>query len=148
MQSVQVRFIVACAALSSGLLCATGAASSQALTTWSGVYSAEQAAEGEAIYLERCATCHQPDLSGAEDAPQLAGALFGTKWNDRTLAELFELTRRTMPKDAPGGLTTKEYAQLLAHVLHRNGFPEGASPLSDRPDALKAIQFVTQPSGR
>jgi mono/diheme cytochrome c family protein len=145
MFSVPVRVVFVCAAFSIALFCISGTASSQALTTWSGVYSAEQAADGEAIYLDRCATCHQPDLSGAEDAPQLAGALFGTKWNERTLDELFELMRKTMPKDAPGGLTTAEYAQLLAHVLQRNGFPEGKSPLSDHSDALKAIQFLTSP---
>jgi quinoprotein glucose dehydrogenase len=117
------------------------------MTTWTGVYSGAQAAQGEAIYLERCAGCHQPDLSGGEDAPPLAGAQFGAKWNDRTLGDLFERMRRSMPLDEPGSLTTTEYAQLIAHVLRRNGFPEGASALSERPAALNDIRFVTQRPG-
>jgi mono/diheme cytochrome c family protein len=142
MRETPVGFIIALASLSVVLLCGAGAASQQSKTTWNGVYSGEQAAEGEAIYLERCAGCHQPDLSGGDDAPQLAGALFGVKWNDRTLAELFDRMRRTMPKDEPGSLTAAECAQLIAYLLRRNGFPEGASALSDRPDGLREIRFV------
>jgi cytochrome c553 len=142
-----VRFIIASASFCAGLLCGASAASPQSITPWSGVYSSRQAAEGEAIYLDRCASCHLPDLSGSDDAPQLAGALFGAAWNDRTLADLFERMRRSMPKDEPGSLTTGKYAQLLAYVLRRNGFPEGASALSDRPDALRDIRFVIRPPG-
>ncbi len=71
------------------------------MTTWTGVYSGAQATEGEVTYLERCAGCHQPDLSGGEDGPQLAGAQFGAKWNDRTLGNLFDRMRRSMPQDEP-----------------------------------------------
>ena len=128
--------------LSGGLLCAAGAASQQASTTWSGVYSSAQAAEGEAVYLSRCASCHQPDLSGGDDPPPLTGPQFGDKWNNRTLGDLFESIRRTMPQEDPGSLSTTEYAQVIAHLLQWNGFPEGASALSDRLDVLKDIRFL------
>lgn len=148
MHAASLRLILASALLSAGLVNGTGVAARQSTTTWTGVYSVEQAAAGEAIYLDRCAGCHQPDLSGGEDAPPLAGAQFGAKWNDRTLADLFDRMRRSMPKAEPGSLTTMEYAQLLAHVLRRNGFPEGTSALSDRPNALRDIRFVVLPPGR
>src|SRR5262245_35650373 len=58
-----------------------------------GVYSDAQAKRGEAIYADRCASCHAPDLSGMDQAPPLAGADFLTNWNDQTLNDLFEKTR-------------------------------------------------------
>ena len=110
------------------------------------MYTPAQAAAGEAIYLDRCAGCHQPDLSGGEDAPELAGAQFSARWNERTVGELFSRMRRTMPMDNPGSVTAAEYSQIIAHLLHRNGFPSGVSPLPDRQDALDAIRFATRAS--
>src|SRR5262245_47402866 len=64
----------------------------QVRSPWEGVYSDAQARRGEAIYAERCATCHAPDLSGMDQAPELAGAEFLTAWDAQTLNDLFERT--------------------------------------------------------
>lgn len=121
-----------------------GRAAGPAVTTWSGVYSTAQATEGESLYLDRCAECHQPDLSGGEDAPALSGAQFSARWNGRPLAQLFTLIRRSMPQNAPGSLTPAEGAALLAHLLERNGFPQGATPLPADASALAAIGFAAE----
>jgi mono/diheme cytochrome c family protein len=132
---MRVALVFLAAGLSSG-------ATSQQPTTWSGVYSDAQERAGEATYFDRCVGCHQPDLSGGEDSPGLAGAQFGARWNGRTVGELFERMQRLMPEDAPGSLTSAEYAQLVAHLLRRNGFPKGELPLSDQQDVLMEIRFV------
>ena len=143
-----VRLCVALACLSAWLLGGAGATAQEPTTTWTGVYSGAQVENGEAIYLDRCSGCHQPDLSGGEDAPELAGSQFGGTWNDRTLGELLERLQRSMPQDEPGSLTTTDYVQLIAFLLDRNGFPEGVSPLPDQPEALRNIRFVVQRPGR
>jgi S-disulfanyl-L-cysteine oxidoreductase SoxD len=117
-------------------------------STWDGVYTDQQALEGEALYQQRCSGCHGPNLEGGEDAPPLAGAQFGAAWNDRTLGELFSRMKRSMPMDAPGSLTAPQYSQIIAHVLHRNGFPSGASALPDRLDVLREIRFASSPSAQ
>ena len=147
-RTAPVRLPVALACLSAWLVGGASAATQQPMTTWTGVYSSAQARNGEGIYRDRCSVCHQPDLSGGEDAPALAGSQFGGMWNDRTLGELFDRLQRSMPQDEPGSLTTTEYVQLIAFLLDRNGFPEGVSALPDRPEALQGIRFVVQHPGR
>src|SRR5258708_8647635 len=40
-------------------------------SVWAGIYTAEQTKRGEALYAQRCARCHAPDLTGGEIAPAL-----------------------------------------------------------------------------
>ena len=42
-------------------------------SVWDGVYTAEQAKRGEALYGQHCAACHGGTLLGAEAAPALTG---------------------------------------------------------------------------
>src|SRR5262249_38322029 len=63
---------------------ATVLVAQSARTVWDGVYSDTQARRGEAVYTERCASCHAPDLSGIDQAAPLVGADFLTEWNDLT----------------------------------------------------------------
>ena len=62
-------------------------------TAWDGVYTAEQAARGEPLYSQNCASCHGPNLTGGEMAPSLVGGDFGANWNDLSLGDLFERGR-------------------------------------------------------
>ena len=57
------------------LACAT-LGTRQSRSSWSGVYTPEQAAAGE-----KCASCHGPDLAGIERAPALAGGSFVNAWH-------------------------------------------------------------------
>jgi mono/diheme cytochrome c family protein len=102
-----------------------------------GVYTAAQAARGEAAYLTHCIKCHE----GLEaDGPELAGRVFVDRWREDRLESLFSFIRTAMPGDAPGSLDARDYADIVAYILRVNGLPEGQSELS--PDMVRSIQFV------
>ena len=44
-------------------------AQAPARTVWSGVFTADQAAQGKAVYGNKCVTCHGEELNGGEMAP-------------------------------------------------------------------------------
>ncbi len=113
-------------------------------TVWDGVYTEPQAKRGEAIYAERCSSCHAPDLSGMDQAPPLLGPDFGADWNNLSINDLFERTRVSMPADNPGTLDPQQVAGVLAFVLQKNGFPPGQSDLPAEAEALKVIGFLTK----
>jgi mono/diheme cytochrome c family protein len=115
-----------------------------AQSVWDGVYTAAQAKRGEGTYAERCASCHQPDLSGMDQAPALTGADFASEWNDQPLADLFERVRVTMPGDKPGTLDRDTVADVVSFILQKNGFPDGSAALPAEGDALKAVKFLAK----
>jgi mono/diheme cytochrome c family protein len=126
------------------VIVAVGALAAQTeRTTWSAVYSEAQAKRGEALYAERCASCHAPDLSGIDQAPPLTGKDFNADWNDLAVNELFERIRTTMPADNPGMLERQQVADVTAFILSKDGFPPGDGELATDADALKAIKFVS-----
>lgn len=111
---------------------------------WDGVYTDAQARRGEAVYTDRCASCHAPDLTGLDQAPPLTGGDFATNWNDLSINDLFERIRISMPADKPGTLTRQEVADVLSFVLQKNTLPAGATELATDADALKAIKFLAK----
>lgn len=85
--------------------------------------------EGQAIYAQRCASCHGVK-GGGGSGPELAGASHGlTGPNpDKTLGRywpyattLFDYLRRAMPMDSPGSLGNDQVYALVAYLLHLNG---------------------------
>jgi len=113
-------------------------------TTRGGVYSAEQAQQGKAIYDGKCAMCHGPALKGNGPFPPLAGDAFLTKWNGKTLADLDLKIQTTMPTTEPGTLTPDDTARLVAYILSTNTFPAGEELPKDA-EALKAILIENTP---
>ena len=99
-------------------------------TVQDGVYSAAQAARGLTMYGERCAACHGASLQGAS-GPPLQGEAFVTRWRSEPLSALLSKVEKTMPADAPGALTSQQSADLVAHLLNRNGFPAGRADLAE-----------------
>ena len=97
----------------------------------------------ETVYQEHCSTCHGPNLEGGEDAPTLAGAQFSGVWDGRTIGDLLNRIERRMPKDAPRSLGREAYADIVAFLLQRNGFPAGAAKLPTDAAALDAIRYLT-----
>ncbi len=91
------------------------------------VFTAEQAAAGKSAYARSCASCHMPDLSGSNDAPPLAGAVFAATWRARTTKDLFEYLSSSMP---PGGgsLSTEAFESITAYILEANGASAGETP--------------------
>ena len=117
--------------------------SAQGQTTLDGVYTAAQAARGEAVYARACASCHQADLSGDGQTPALSGKDFNIDWNDQSLGDLFERTRISMPADKPGSLQPAEVADVIAFLLKKGTFPAGSSEVPADVAALKTIRFVS-----
>jgi len=110
-------------------------------TVLDGVYAAEQAKRGEAVYTDNCAACHDPKLTGGV-GPALAGTEFITGWKDRTVGDLFETIKNTMPLTAPGTLTPAQTADAVSFILSANKFPAGTSELAADPAPLKAVKFA------
>jgi mono/diheme cytochrome c family protein len=108
-------------------------------SVWDGVYSKAQAARGQTAYGELCATCHGPSLNGGEASPALAGEDFLGRWRGRTVNDLFEDLRTTMPADDPGHLSRRQCADLTAYILSVNAFPAGEKDLSSTAADLSAI---------
>ena len=111
---------------------------------WSGVYSEAQAKRGEAIYVDRCASCHAPDLSGVDQAPALTGGDFTAEWNDLSVNDLFERIRISMPADKPGSLERQQVADVVAFLLQKNNLPAGQADLPTRAEALTAMKFLAK----
>jgi mono/diheme cytochrome c family protein len=111
----------------------------QTRTVTEGVYTAEQATRGQAIYKERCATCHGATLGGAQ-APPLTGDEFMRVWGG-PLADLVNKIQNTMPVNDPGKLTRQQSADLVAHMLQVGRFPAGRAELDADEAALKRITF-------
>jgi quinoprotein glucose dehydrogenase len=110
-------------------------------TVWDGVYTAEQAKRGEALYRTHCAACHGDNLQGMEAAPALLGDTFSATWEGVTLGELFERTRATMPQNAPGSLSRTQNADILAFMLQAGKFPAGEKPFDATAHA--SVQYRT-----
>jgi len=108
-------------------------------TILDGVYTADQATRGKAVYSQNCATCHMDDLSGSGQALPLAGDAFMDVWQGQTVADLFGLVHDTMPQDKPGSLTPEQALDAISYVLQYNQFPAGKDELKNDPDALKNI---------
>ena len=84
-------------------------------------------AEGERVYMQRCAHCHGPtgtevsalrlvDTQPWGDFP--ASRTVGNYWPFATT--LYDYIVRAMPQDAPGSLTANETYAVIAFVLHLN----------------------------
>jgi hypothetical protein len=115
-------------------------------STWSGVYTEEQAKSGAAVYAKNCSECHLEDLAGDGFAPALKGPEFMNNWNTLSVGDLFERIRVSMPPSNPSSVTAKEKAEILAHILKNAGFPAGKAELASQTDALKSIKFeATKP---
>mgnify|MGYP003575527722 CR=1 FL=1 len=108
-------------------------------TVWDGVYTDAQAERGRSAYAQSCASCHAEDLRGKGTAPSLVEESFAFLWADMTVGDLFERTRMLMPSDRPGSLPPATYADVIAFVMSKNGFPSGSTELVTDVAALKQI---------
>jgi len=137
-------FSLALALVTVGLSQDAGGTADGSASSLDGVFTQEQVERAQVIYDQQCASCHGADLGGSASAPQLSGIGFAFYWNDRSVHELFDYTKATMPLTRPGGLGDQEYVDLVALILHANGAPTGENELPADEEVLKGITFETE----
>ncbi|HYS26619.1 MAG TPA: c-type cytochrome [Vicinamibacterales bacterium] len=111
-------------------------------------------AKGEAVYTDRCATCHGPDGQGVQIGDKIAGPLWGPRsWNDGAGAArvytLAGMIRYSMPYLDPGNITDEDAQHVAAFI---NSKPRPAYPFKDRdyrveklpPDAVYYTRLQTK----
>jgi len=113
-----------------------------------GVFTRKQVESGSLLYANNCGSCHGKDLRGSEGGNALIGERFITKWKEKSLSELFELTKATMPKNNPHSLDDASYSSLLAFILNANGFPPGDVDLPTAKKDLDNILIGSPPASR
>ena len=112
---------------------------------WDGIYTDEQAAEGQTIYASGCSVCHGKQLEGVPDEgnPALAANSFMVEWDGQTMADLVRHIHAA-PNDRPGDIDPLTGTALAAFILNQNHVPSGKTPLStDRAEEAK-ILFTEQ----
>ena len=74
-----------------------------------GPFTDAQAQAGQALYMSRCASCHD---AGGETA-RLFGASFTDVWKTRTTRDLYARIKTTMPFNDPGSLSEAAAASVV-----------------------------------
>jgi mono/diheme cytochrome c family protein len=113
-----------------------------AQSAWNGVFNTDQAERGRTLYNAQCARCHGETLGGGENSPALVDDVFFAFWGGKTVGDLVEYTRTTMPSDGPGKISRKRCIDIAAYLLSTNGFPAGEQELPAELDALNQIAIT------
>ena len=111
-------------------------------SVWDGVYTAEQAKRGEALYGQHCASCHGATLLGAEEAPALTGPEFSGNWTGLTVGDLYDRIRMSMPADDPGKVSGQQKVDIIAYMLRVGAFPAGMTELPRDQQILTTIKYL------
>jgi len=84
-------------------------------------------AQGERIYVEKCAVCHGENGKGGRNAALVGGAPIRNMDSARTIANfwpyattVFDYVRRAMPWQQPRTLSDNEVYALTAYILSLN----------------------------
>lgn len=107
------------------------------------VYSEAQALRGEALVMKvGCASCHGDDLDGGpEETPPLWGDEFLSQWTGATLKDL-HVKVSDMPPDSSSTRTPQEQSDIVAFLLHINGYPAGSTELGPDRNLLSRVRIV------
>src|SRR5262245_27281991 len=92
------------------------------------------------VYTRHGSRCHGEDLAGRRDYA-LSGERFLDRWEAHTLEHLFVLIRDSMPPDGIDTLDPKDKRDIVAYVLQQNGFPAGATELSQDVAVLATFEI-------
>jgi|SRR5688572_8259316 mono/diheme cytochrome c family protein len=111
-------------------------------SVWDGVYTAEQATRGEALYGQHCASCHGGNLLGAEEAPALTGPEFSGNWNGLTVGDLYDRIRTSMPVDDPGKASAQQKVDIITYMLRVGAIPAGTTELPRDQQVLATIKYL------
>ena len=134
---IAVCAVVALVAALHVSLRAQGAASVNA-----GVFTADQAKKGAALYADKCSPCHGEDLGGqAGIIPALTGDPWLMNWNGKTVGDLYDKIFMTMPALEPGSLKPEEAAALVANILNVEKYPAGTTEIAPKMEANQGIKI-------
>jgi PQQ-dependent dehydrogenase (methanol/ethanol family) len=122
--AIMMRFLLLAAAL-------LAVSSAGAQTKASGGRTSAQALRGATVYAQSCMMCHGANLQGGS-GPPLAGKPFGLAYGGGTAAPLYDFISHQMPQDKPGSLSQRQYLDVTAYILSRNGITTGNTPLRIR----------------
>ena len=117
----------------------------QSRTAKDGVYTGGQATRGQAIYKNRCASCHGDTLEGAA-GPPLAGDDFLGVWGNQPLSELVNKIQHTMPRTEEGTTTRQQATDVAAYLLQAGKFPAGTAELGGDEAVLKQVMLPGPPA--
>jgi mono/diheme cytochrome c family protein len=96
-----------------------------------GVFTANQAAQGQQLFAQECSMCHQ--------AANYTGVNFAAKWGEGTLGDVYQDVALTMPPANAGGLTPATYASIVAFFASESGYTAGNEALPGDVAQLRAI---------
>src|ERR1700730_4518240 len=134
------RLVIGCLLLLNGVSVAF-AQPTGVRSTASGVFTVEQAKNGERAFQAKCATCHGQDLHSTDaEAPDLTEGAFKFGWQGKTIANRFEQIRGTMPFGNARSFDDQTYIDIVAYILQFNGIPSGNQKLE--PDVRVLEQIV------
>jgi mono/diheme cytochrome c family protein len=119
------KFAALCAL---GILASLATLPHPARASSTGLFTADQAKVGKALYIKNCAACHAVDLSGAAGPPLrgTAAPYHGTQ----SVAQVFDYITVQMPMTKPGSLSKATYVSIMAYLLEKNGHEAGSKPLT------------------
>ena len=131
--------VILCSSLILGGLSCLPLCGQAAAPAGDGIYSAEQAHRGEALYQKQCVSCHGAALDGAGPYPALSGDEFLAKYEGQPAATLYDMIQKLMPLTAPGSLTRPQAGDVMAYVLSYDKLPAGKTDLPTDEDGLKKL---------
>ena len=109
-------------------------------TIWNGVYSQDQATQGEAL-MGQCRGCHGASMDGGQ-APALRGEKWMDYWREDTLDSMYSLIKESMPPRAGSAMSESQALSVVAYILQANNVPAGDGPLTTA--ALPAIRIESK----
>ncbi len=86
------------------------------------VYTVEQAARGDELFVRVCLDCHLPE--------EFSKGGYMNSWAGQSVADLLEYIQFNMPEDNPGTLSDVQNFEVMAYILSLNGIPAGPRELT------------------
>ena len=83
-------------------------------------------------------------VSSDREVSNLTGDAF-KRWNGKTVGELFEVTRDTMPPKEERSLDNQVYLNMVAYILQFKKVPSGNQELKHDIETLKQIVIAPPP---
>ena len=93
-------------------------------------YAADQAQTGSKLYSQNCSSCHGAKLEGGA-GPSLVGTSWKQLYSGAKLLTVWGEIHGPMAQYAGTTFTEQQSLDILAFLLHENGYAAGSTPLTD-----------------